>query len=79
MARPAHVGAATSGASVFERALRDWRLARRRTQLELALDAEVSRGHVSNLETGRSKPSRQMVLLLASILEVPLRDSTYGR
>jgi transcriptional regulator with XRE-family HTH domain len=59
---------------VFGRALRDWRLARRRSQLELALDAEVSSRHLSFLETGRAQPSREMVLVLASVLELPLRE-----
>jgi transcriptional regulator with XRE-family HTH domain len=54
--------------------LREWRLARRRSQLDLALEAEVSARHLSFLETGRAQPSREMVLLLASVLEVPLRE-----
>jgi transcriptional regulator with XRE-family HTH domain len=44
------------------------------SQLELALEAEVSARHLSFLETGRSQPSREMVLNLAERLEVPLRD-----
>jgi transcriptional regulator with XRE-family HTH domain len=59
---------------MFGRALRDWRLARRRSQLELALEAEVSSRHLSFLETGRAQPSREMVLLLASALDLPLRE-----
>lgn len=54
--------------------LREWRLARRRSQLDLALEAEVSARHLSFLETGRAQPSRGMVLLLGSVLEVPLRE-----
>jgi transcriptional regulator with XRE-family HTH domain len=54
--------------------LREWRERRRLSQLALALDAEVSARHVSFLETGRSQPSREMVLRLAERLEVPLRD-----
>src|SRR6478752_360049 len=54
--------------------LRDWRQRRRRSQLDLALDAGVSARHVSFVETGRSKPSAEMVLQLAEQLEVPLRD-----
>ncbi|MGI8691879.1 MAG: helix-turn-helix domain-containing protein [Geodermatophilaceae bacterium] len=54
--------------------LRDWRRRRRRSQLDLALDAGVSARHLSFVETGRSRPSRSMVLLLAEQLEVPLRD-----
>src|SRR6188472_1833632 len=53
--------------------LRDWRQRRRLSQLDLALDAGVSARHVSFLETGRSRPSPQMVLHLAEQLEVPLR------
>jgi transcriptional regulator with XRE-family HTH domain len=52
--------------------LREWR--RRRSQLELALDAGVSARHISFLETGRSNPSRAMVIDLAANLELPLRD-----
>lgn len=54
--------------------LREWRQRRRLSQLDLALEAGVSARHVSFLETGRSKPSREMVLNLAERLEVPLRD-----
>jgi transcriptional regulator with XRE-family HTH domain len=54
--------------------LREWRKRRRRSQLELALDAGVSARHISFLETGRSNPSRDMVIGLATNLEVPLRD-----
>jgi transcriptional regulator with XRE-family HTH domain len=44
------------------------------SQLELACDADISTKHLSFLETGRSRPSRQMLLHLASCLDVPLRD-----
>src|SRR5262245_21433868 len=54
--------------------LRDWRLRRRLSQLELALEAGVSSRHLSFVETGRSRPSAEMVLHLAEQLEVPLRD-----
>src|SRR3954447_6211606 len=54
--------------------LRDWRQRRRLSQLDLALEAGGSARHLSFLETGRSKPSREMVLPLADELEVPLRD-----
>jgi transcriptional regulator with XRE-family HTH domain len=54
--------------------LREWRQRRRISQLELALDAHVSARHLSFLETGRSRPSRQMVLHLAEQLDVPLRE-----
>ncbi len=54
--------------------LRDWRLARHKTQEQLALEAEVSTRHVSYLENGRALPSREMILLLAKVLDVPLRE-----
>jgi transcriptional regulator with XRE-family HTH domain len=54
--------------------LREWRQRRRLSQLDLALDAEISARHLSFLETGRSRPSRDMVLNLAERLDVPLRD-----
>jgi transcriptional regulator with XRE-family HTH domain len=54
--------------------LRQWREQRRLSQLDLALQAEVSTRHLSFLETGRASPSRDMVLRLAEQLEVPLRD-----
>jgi transcriptional regulator with XRE-family HTH domain len=54
--------------------LRDWRRRRRLSQLDLALEAGVSARHLSFLETGRSRPSREMVLHLSEQLEVPLRD-----
>src|SRR5687767_9445183 len=58
----------------FGRLLRDWRAARGMSQLDLALAAGVSARHVSFVETGRSTPSRNMVLLLADVLDVPLRQ-----
>jgi transcriptional regulator with XRE-family HTH domain len=54
--------------------LRTWRRRRSLSQLDLALDADVSSRHVSFLETGRSRPSREMLLHLAEHLEVPLRE-----
>lgn len=54
--------------------LRDWRQRRRRSQLDLALDADVSARHLSFVETGRAQPSREMLLRLAEHLEVPLRE-----
>ena len=54
--------------------LRRWRTTRRRSQEQLAFDAEISTRHLSYLETGKSKPSREMVLLLASALELELRE-----
>jgi transcriptional regulator with XRE-family HTH domain len=51
-----------------------WRKTRRMSQLALAHEAEVSPRHVCFIETGRSKPSREMILLLATVLDVPLRE-----
>jgi transcriptional regulator with XRE-family HTH domain len=55
------------------RLLREWRQRRHLSQLDLACDAEISTRHLSFIETGRSSPSRDMVLRLAERLEVPLR------
>jgi transcriptional regulator with XRE-family HTH domain len=54
--------------------LRDWRRRRRLSQLDLALRAEVSARHISFVETGRSTPSRELLLHLAEHLDVPLRE-----
>src|SRR5262249_35171039 len=53
--------------------LREWRQRRRMSQLDLAVGADVSARHLSFVETGRSVPSREMVMHLAERLEVPLR------
>ena len=53
--------------------LREWRQRRRLSQLDLACEADISTKHLSFLETGRSVPSRDMVLHLAERLDVPLR------
>lgn len=54
--------------------LRDWRQRRRLSQMDLALDAEVSTRHLSFVETGRAAPSRDMILKLAECLDIPLRE-----
>ena len=54
--------------------IRAWRRRRSLSQLELALEADVSSRHVSFLETGRARPSREMVLRLAEHLDIPLRE-----
>lgn len=54
--------------------LRRWRESRHLSQLELALEAEVSSRHISFLETGRAAPSREMLLTLSNVLDVPLRE-----
>ena len=56
------------------RHLREWRQRRRMSQLDLALEAEISTRHLSFVETGKAQPSREMVLNLCERLEVPLRD-----
>jgi transcriptional regulator with XRE-family HTH domain len=60
-------------ASQIGRLLRQWRERRRLSQLALAVDAEISSRHLSFIETGRARPSRDMVLLLSRVLEVPPR------
>jgi transcriptional regulator with XRE-family HTH domain len=57
--------------------LREWRQRRRLSQLELALDSGVSTRHLSFVETGRSRPSAELLLHLAEQLEVPLRDRNH--
>jgi transcriptional regulator with XRE-family HTH domain len=54
--------------------LRHWRGVRRLSQLALALEAQTTSRHVSFIETGRSQPSRAMVLRLARVLDVPIRE-----
>jgi transcriptional regulator with XRE-family HTH domain len=54
--------------------LRDWRSRRRRSQLDVALEVGVSQRHLSFVETGRSRPSPEMVLSIAECLDVPLRE-----
>ena len=54
--------------------LREWRQRRRLSQLDLALEAEVSARHLSFVETGRAQPSRDMLLHLAETLAIPLRE-----
>lgn len=54
--------------------LRQWRRRRGISQLDLAITADVSARHVSLVETGKSNPSADMVIRLASHLDVPLRD-----
>ncbi len=54
--------------------LREWRERRRLSQLELSIRAEISTRHLSFVETGRSRPSSEMILHLSEQLEVPLRD-----
>jgi transcriptional regulator with XRE-family HTH domain len=54
--------------------LREWRQRRHLSQLDLAIEADVSSRHLSFIETGRAKPTRDMILRLAEHLDVPLRE-----
>src|SRR5436190_23861089 len=54
--------------------IKQWRVRRRRSQLDLSLHVGVSTRHLSFVETGRSRPSPELVLALAHHLDVPLRD-----
>jgi transcriptional regulator with XRE-family HTH domain len=67
---PSSVGSVTTVGEL----LRGWRERRRLSQLELSVEADVSTRHISFVETGRSAPSRELVLHLAEHLEVPLRE-----
>jgi transcriptional regulator with XRE-family HTH domain len=60
--------------NTFGELLRSWRLTRRASQLELGMDAGVSARHISFIETGRANPSQEMVIILATVLDVPLRE-----
>jgi transcriptional regulator with XRE-family HTH domain len=71
-ATPAPAQAGPSGA--IGNQLRMWRQRRRLSQLELACEADISSRHVSFIETGRSLPSREMLLRLAERLAIPLRE-----
>ena len=62
------------GQSAFSSLLRTWRQKRRLSQLALALESGVSQRHLSLLESGRSRPSREMIIVLSETLEVPLRE-----
>ncbi len=63
-----------STANTIGSLLKYWRTARSLSQLALAHEAEVSPRHICFLETGRAHPSREMVMLLGSVLAVPLRE-----
>ncbi|MEM7253250.1 MAG: helix-turn-helix transcriptional regulator [Pseudomonadota bacterium] len=63
-----------SSVSRFGRLLRSWRRTRRWSQLDLAVECDVSQRHISFLESGRADPSRAMINRLAEGLELPLRE-----
>jgi transcriptional regulator with XRE-family HTH domain len=65
---------ATQPADLVGTQIRSWRARRRLSQLDLALDAEISARHLSFIETGRSRPSRAMLLRLAERLRIPPRE-----
>jgi transcriptional regulator with XRE-family HTH domain len=58
----------------FPQMLKKWRKQRRVSQLDFSLDAGISQKHLSFLESGRSKPSREMVMTISEALELPLRE-----
>jgi transcriptional regulator with XRE-family HTH domain len=68
------LGMGTREPSAVGALLRDWRQRRRLSQLDLSLLADTSARHVSYVETGRARPSREMLLRLAATLDVPLRE-----
>lgn len=65
---------APASSSPFGALLREWRSLRRMSQLELALDTDISTRHLSYVETGKSQPSRELVERIADALEMPLRE-----
>ena len=67
-----HAQATASDRSIGDY-IRDWRQHRRFSQLALALEIELSQKHLSFIESGRSSPSREVVLRIAAGLGVPLR------
>src|SRR5690606_17848427 len=68
-ATPTRASSGDVGASI-----REWRTLRRMSQMELALEAGISPRHLSFVETGRSRPSPEVLLALAQCLSLPLRD-----
>jgi transcriptional regulator with XRE-family HTH domain len=69
-----HAATLNRDAPTVGQLLRRWRGDRRLSQMELALEADVSTRHLSFVETGRARPSREMVVRLAEHLDVPLRE-----
>jgi len=74
MASTAQATSRPSAEPPFGAMLRRWRSLRGMSQLSLALEAETSSRHLSFLETGRARPSREMALRLADSLDLPLRE-----
>jgi transcriptional regulator with XRE-family HTH domain len=75
--KTASSGNGTPGAPAIGSLLQYWRKTKNLSQLTLAMEADVSPRHISFLETGRAKPSRDMVVLLATVLGVPLRERNH--
>src|SRR5439155_20585642 len=69
-----HTFAGSAATHPFGQLLRGWRTMRHMSQLALATEAGISTRHLSFLETGRAQPSREMVQLLAGMLDVPLGE-----
>ncbi|HRP78546.1 MAG TPA: helix-turn-helix transcriptional regulator [Aquamicrobium sp.] len=70
-------GGRRSGQAGVGAMIREWRQRRRLSQLDLALEAEISQRHLSFMESGRARPSREMVLRLAEHMAVPLRQRNH--
>jgi len=68
------MSAIVSEGSAFTVLVKKWRKLRKLSQLDLSLDAGISQRHISFMESGRSKPSREMVLGLCEAMELPLRE-----
>ncbi len=68
----------TSNKNTFGAMLKKWRMLRRYSQLQLAIEIDVSSKHISFLETGRSSPSREMVLKIGLFLYLPKREINQG-
>lgn len=74
LVRAGHYDPRMNRTSTVGSLLRDWRLRRRLSQLALACEAHISTRHLSFVETGRAKPSRELLLQLGEQLELPLRE-----
>jgi transcriptional regulator with XRE-family HTH domain len=72
--RGCHAHGMSIAVDTFGSTLRWWRTTRRFSQLQLAVEAEVSSRHISFLETGKANPSREMVVHLSTVLDLALRD-----
>jgi len=67
-------GVTTTASAPVGKLLREWRARRRLSQLDLSIQADISARHLSFVETGRSRPTRRMILRLSEHLDVPLRE-----